>query len=221
MKINEIYTDKGIQDFVEHLKQYGEVKNGAYAYVYMPAGKDYCYRAWTNDIGYSTYLDIVSNNNNESFIKVHKIITLDLHINHEKQKIRIAKIEKLKPVNLKLIKFKGTRYSQNYDMSLYDLIHIPSDSATQKAIDYNAPDSILSQYSNFLEAFDIISNAVKRNSLLVVDVLQKNNIMKRKNGTIVFSDPISTTFMDKTLSLVDISTSNTIVSKITKSEKTQ
>jgi hypothetical protein len=77
------------------------VKNGEFAYVYIPEGKDYVYKAWTQDDGFDAYLDIIRNNKNKHFPKILKFKELPIHLARDtglkNTKVKILKLEKLQP----------------------------------------------------------------------------------------------------------------------------
>lgn len=194
MNLNEIYSDKGIQDFVEHLNQYGEVKNGEFAYVYIPEGKDYVYKAWTHDPGFDAYLDIIQNNKNKHFPKILKFKELPIHLARDtglkNTKVKILKLEKLKntssDISIDTI-YNGRDSKLSIDNLVFYKRKANSLLETLKSRGYIVNDS----WVDFVNAIDLIGNTIIQNNLSHWDLHVSGNIMKREDNTIVLSDPIS------------------------------
>lgn len=224
MKINEIYSDKGIQDFVEHLKQYGEVHNGGYAYVYAPEGKDYVYKAWTHDPAWEAYMEMISKNTNAYFPKISKIRSIPLHLARDvtlsDTKVKIAKIEKLKSLqNSKKTLCKAYKSGMLVDLQLYDVVSCKNRKTLFSIYDISDKDK--EYYSSLFDAVDLLDELIKSNKLFGWDAAGDNNILMRQNGHIVFADPICTTDSDwKNSTLVDYGTENRkhVFGKNTKTE---
>jgi hypothetical protein len=223
MNLNEIYSDKGIQDFVEHLKQYGEVHNGSYAYVYAPDGKDYVYKAWTHDPAWEAYINMISKNTNEYFPKISKIRSIPLLLARDAAlvdaKVKIAKIEKLKPLpNSKKNLCKVYKSGLVLDLNIHDVIACEN-SKTLFSI-YEVSEEDKQKYKELFSAVDSLDNLIKSNNLFGWDAAG-DNILMRHNGHIVFADPLCTTSMDwGNATLVDYGNENkkAIFGKNTKTE---
>lgn len=194
MQLNEIYTEKGIQEFVEHLEKYGDVKNGEFAYVYTPEGKDYVYKAWTHDPGFDAYLDIVRNNKNKHFPKMLKFKELPIHLARDtglkNTKVKILKLEKLKNTSSD-ISIDTIYNGRNSKLSIDNLIFYKRKTnsllETLKSRGY----IVDSAWVDFVNAVDIIGNKIIQNNLLHWDLHTYGNIMKREDNAIVLSDPMS------------------------------
>jgi hypothetical protein len=211
MKLNEIYTDKGIQEFIEHMKQYGEVHQGGYSYVYAPEGKDYVYKAWTHDPAWEAYVDIISKHKNPYFPVISKIKAIPLHLARDialvDTKVKIAKIEKLKPLpKSKNFICKATKNGLLVDLQLSDVISCKNSRTLFSIYDISEEDK--QKYKDLFDVVDILNDLISSNKLYGWDAAG-DNILMRANGHIVFADPICTTDSDWTNStLVDYGKEN-------------
>lgn len=188
--------EQRLRDVLKTLKDEGKytVHNGSFAVVLIPPGKNYVFRCWTLDEGYTKWLKYVEENPSKHFPKIiGKVHELPVFFKQpaaqSKDKIYVARVEKLEPLK------RGSAASEAIDtihtymdsfaapetLTLGDIIeHLETE-------DLDAELEFVQDNKTFFEAYMKVAkwstkNARKRD-------LRSTNIMTRSNGDLVITDP--------------------------------
>lgn len=190
MKLNEIYSDKTLYQFISYIRTKTNIRNGKFSFVFQPEGKDYVYKAWTNDSVWDAYLKIIDSSN-PYFPKIEKIKQVPLKFSDKNLNVKIAKIEKLYPCNvLNIIKIPAIRKSDNKEITL-DILRLSSEIENINDL-YVIADRYQNQYQDLFDALLTIRNLRNNNNDIGID-FKDDNFMQRQDGHLVINDPLSDT----------------------------
>jgi hypothetical protein len=188
--------EQRLRDVLKTLKDEGKytVRNGSFAVVLIPPGKNYVFRCWTIDEGYTKWLKYIEANPSKHFPKViSKIHELPVFFKQpeaqSKDKIYVARVEKLEQLKPRSTASEAIDTIHAYidsfaapeTLVLGDIIEHLDNEGLEAELEF------VQDNKSFFETYMKVTKWSAKNARR--HDLRSTNIMVRDNGDLVITDP--------------------------------